>query len=257
MSQILAQTNFTIKNNFIMKIKLSVILFLLYAQVFGQNKTINGIMKYKILMPKKDGNSITYGTLFLNNQSSLSTPDQDVNTFINGKPNKIFDHSKNRYYQYKDHTAKTIYSTQGSKDVLKDTLLPVGWKLIGETKKIGSFTCKKAKGKISGREYEVWYTPQIPISTGPWKFYGLPGLILEAKEIDGSIEFEFISLTLNDKSFETPTLPEIRPNQKLWNKKEYLVYYKKVYSVPQERIYTKDGVEMFTKVSVSGIDIWD
>ncbi|MGL4632713.1 MAG: GLPGLI family protein [Leadbetterella sp.] len=240
-----------------MKITILVLLSF-YTQIYAQSSPFHGTLKFKINNIHQGSTSETMGTLTFTHQSSLSTLDQDKNIFNSGKPPLVVDHFKNRFYQYKDQTTKTIYSTQGRKDVLKDTLFPVAWKLIGEIKKIGSFTCKKAKGKISGREYEVWYTSQIPVSTGSWKFYGLPGLILEAKEINGNIEFEFISLTINDKNFETPFLPELRKDQKLWNRKEYLVYYKKVYSVPEVRYVTEnngEGVSIRTKSS--SLDKWE
>lgn len=83
------------------------------------------------------------------------------------------------------------------------------WQMGVETKKIGQYTCYKATmeiedksidfGSIFGRRRNkqqkdstktkeaekkmlsvtAWYTPQIPVSTGPDKYYGLPGLILE------------------------------------------------------------------------------
>ncbi|RQE01044.1 GLPGLI family protein, partial [Prevotella intermedia] len=40
--------------------------------------------------------------------------------------------------------------------------------------------CKKATTNFRGRYWEVWYTEDIPISQGPWKLCGLPGMILKA-----------------------------------------------------------------------------
>lgn len=53
------------------------------------------------------------------------------------------------------------------------------WKLINETKVILNKTCKKATTTWNGRNYTAWYCPQIPLSDGPYKFNGLPGIILE------------------------------------------------------------------------------
>lgn len=62
------------------------------------------------------------------------------------------------------------------------------------TKEIDGLVCKKASGTIKGRIWEVWYAKEIPFSAGPWFLYGLPGLILEAKDASGDIGFELVQL---------------------------------------------------------------
>ncbi len=66
----------------------------------------------------------------------------------------------------------------------------VKWKIEDETKDILGYECVKAIGKYHGRKWEVWFTPDIPISDGPWKLCGLPGLILYAKDKSGEFIFE-------------------------------------------------------------------
>lgn len=58
------------------------------------------------------------------------------------------------------------------------------WELLPETKEIGSFNVRKATITFRGRDYIAWYTEAIPVSFGPWKFHGLPGLILEVYDVD-------------------------------------------------------------------------
>ena len=63
------------------------------------------------------------------------------------------------------------------------------WTLYPDTATVLSYTCRKATCHFRGREYEVWYTPEIPRSDGPWKLQGLPGLILKASDIQGHYTF--------------------------------------------------------------------
>ena len=70
------------------------------------------------------------------------------------------------------------------------------WKLIDSTKKIGKFNCAYAKTIFRGRVYEAWYTTEIPISNGPWKLHGLPGLILEANTVDGFFHCNFVEIKI-------------------------------------------------------------
>ncbi|MCW1147025.1 GLPGLI family protein [Flavobacterium lacisediminis] len=64
------------------------------------------------------------------------------------------------------------------------------WKLLNEIKKIGNYECKKATTEFRGRKYEAWYTEKIPVSLGPWKLNGLPGVILMAEDKEGIYKWE-------------------------------------------------------------------
>ncbi|MDO5616595.1 MAG: GLPGLI family protein [Cruoricaptor ignavus] len=73
-----------------------------------------------------------------------------------------------------------------------EPLCNIHWEITNEEKKINDFTCYKAMGKFRGREYVVWFTPEIPVPYGPWKLGGLPGLILEAEETNTNLENRFV-----------------------------------------------------------------
>lgn len=64
--------------------------------------------------------------------------------------------------------------------------LNYSWKITNETKQIQNFTCYKATTSFRGNTFEAWFTPDIPINAGPWKWYGLPGLIVEASDTEKS-----------------------------------------------------------------------
>lgn len=66
---------------------------------------------------------------------------------------------------------------------------PIKWHFENEFKNISGFKCQKATAKFRGRNYEAWFTSEIPLSFGPWKFRGLPGLILEVYDQTGQVYF--------------------------------------------------------------------
>lgn len=72
---------------------------------------------------------------------------------------------------------------------LKEDLAPQTWSIEGDTCRILDYLCQKATTEFRGRTYEAYFTMDIPINEGPWKLYGLPGLILEAKTTDGLFRF--------------------------------------------------------------------
>jgi GLPGLI family protein len=83
--------------------------------------------------------------------------------------------------------------------LISDTLGTIDWKIESDTKIFGAYTCQKAVGKFRNRVYEVWFAPDIPIPSGPFKLSGLPGLILEAKSTDGKVKFTFVKLETGEK----------------------------------------------------------
>ncbi|MDL2255007.1 GLPGLI family protein [Parabacteroides sp. OttesenSCG-928-G06] len=64
------------------------------------------------------------------------------------------------------------------------------WEILPDTGTIASYPCQKAVCRFKGREYEAWFTTEIPRGEGPWKLYGLPGLILKAADTRGHYTFE-------------------------------------------------------------------
>ncbi|MCF8246534.1 MAG: GLPGLI family protein [Saprospiraceae bacterium] len=64
--------------------------------------------------------------------------------------------------------------------LITDKAKAPAWKITGEQKKMMGFVCQKATVQLdSATAVEAWFTPQIPVSTGPSVNAGLPGLILE------------------------------------------------------------------------------
>jgi GLPGLI family protein len=64
------------------------------------------------------------------------------------------------------------------------------WELNDETLTVAGYVCQKATCRFRGREYTAWFTHDIPVSNGPWKFGGLPGLILKVYDTDKEFVFE-------------------------------------------------------------------
>ena len=72
------------------------------------------------------------------------------------------------------------------------------WTLEEGSETICGYLCNKATTTYGGREWTVWYAPDIPSTAGPWKFNGLPGLIMAAKDSDSLHEFKAISFRKGD-----------------------------------------------------------
>lgn len=164
----------------------------------------------KEMQEKLDKASLQYYTLKFDNAISVFEEDASLvltsdkmkisrtSSSLNDQPGKIF----------KDIRKKTQLIEKeflGKQFLIKDSLVSYNWKITGDTKKIGDYTCYMAKAfvedkdmayivkqqkshgfttsaEVSGREITAWFTTDIPLSHGPQFYWGLPGLILEVND---------------------------------------------------------------------------
>ena len=68
--------------------------------------------------------------------------------------------------------------------------LKFDWKIENEKKKIGEYNAQKATTTFGGRNWTAWFSTEIPFQDGPYKFYGLPGLIVKLEDADKNYAWE-------------------------------------------------------------------
>lgn len=66
--------------------------------------------------------------------------------------------------------------------LVSDSYYSRKWAITNESKEIAGHTCYKATLDFRGVIWTAWFAPDIPLPYGPWKLYGLPGLIMEASD---------------------------------------------------------------------------
>ncbi|MFC0344220.1 MULTISPECIES: GLPGLI family protein [Epilithonimonas] len=86
----------------------------------------------------------------------------------------------------------------------------IDWILEKETKKIQQFTVQKATTNFGGRKWIAWFTKEIPVNEGPYKFRGLPGLILEIQDNKNQFYFNLIRSQNLTRTYDTSNILEIR-----------------------------------------------
>lgn len=76
----------------------------------------------------------------------------------------------------------------------EEDLPELDWELTDSIATVLGYECHAAKCNFRGREWTALYTEDIPLSDGPWKLHGLPGLIMKATDRDGQYSFECIGI---------------------------------------------------------------
>ena len=89
-----------------------------------------------------------------------------------------------------------------------ETATPPKWEIGTETQNILGYTCQKAVAQYLGRSYTAWFTTEIPVSSGPWKLGGLPGLILKAW--DSKHEYQFEATLIENKPKSSVMIQSIK-----------------------------------------------
>ena len=98
-----------------------------------------------------------------------------------GVQNFYKDYQKDNIY-YKNNIAFKEFLTIDSINVFK-------WKLFSETKKVLGYECQMALMEHYGRKYYAYFTRELGFTYGgPWKFDGLPGVILEVHSLDNQFK---------------------------------------------------------------------
>jgi GLPGLI family protein len=95
---------------------------------------------------------------------------------------------------FKDYQTGVMASRElivnGKKCIVNDSIPKLDWKLEPEKKMIGQYECQKATTTFRCANYTVWFTTAIPLSLGPWKLGGLPGLIVDAVNEDIGLRYQ-------------------------------------------------------------------
>ena len=114
-------------------------------------------------------------------------------------------------YVFKDFETmeKTVYddfSDQFAK--YKEPFEEMLWEVMADsTKTVLGYECMMATTSYHGRDWTAWFTPEIPVHDGPWKFAGLPGVILMASESQGIHSFTANGIEATEQ--EIPGMPRV------------------------------------------------
>jgi len=98
---------------------------------------------------------------------------------------------QDNYTNYLENTDKLFFYKEK---------IALNWVLSDDTIHVLNYVCQKATLDYGGRKWEAWFAPQIPISDGPYKFSGLPGLILKMYDTEKSWQFECIGIEKSNRA---------------------------------------------------------
>ena len=196
------------------------ILFFLLLGILSQAQTNRFFYEYKfipdsnnkedvkkemmLLDISKTGSSYYSHDKFVSDSTSAAEVQKQINSgsgniSINRreKPGQVSYKVTKSYPDFKTYLFTTI-STDKYK-VVEDKRPE--WKILPEKQKIGEYNAQKAVTSYGGREWTAWFSADIPFQDGPYKFYGLPGLIVKMEDATGS----HIMTLVGNKTIQNPS----------------------------------------------------
>lgn len=110
------------------------------------------------------------------------------------------------------------------------------WTLTQDTTTVSGYHCQKATCHFHGRDFEAWFTPEVPVKYGPWKFGGLPGLIVKVYDTAHLYTFECTNVERINKPIVRSKYSRRRPIKR----EKVLKFERKLNECPGRTIGAKD-----------------
>lgn len=127
--------------------------------------------------------------------------DSDIDEIMVKRINHTYIISKN--YQTEELHYKDIVGDQSTIRYIEKEKLK--WELKPEKDSINGYLCQKATTSFGGRIWNAWFTTEIAIQDGPYKFWGLPGLIVKVSDEKNEYNWKLIA----NKKIDSDNLQEI------------------------------------------------
>lgn len=224
-----------------------IILFLILGFTAQGQKDISGTVLYKashnktLITENKDNNkegikaanellnnaSDIHATLTFNNKESSYRVDDklEIDGIKSLNITYLFAGGKNLFY----HNRDSIHLLEANSSFGKIYLIkqdPPNWIITKETKDIDGLKCVMAYSTTTSGSKEkidatAWFSPSIPVSYGPMRYFGLPGLIIELQFSKMTFIAEKINLNIENVVIEK------HKSQEILSHKEFMEIAKK------------------------------
>nr|WP_319399693.1 GLPGLI family protein [uncultured Carboxylicivirga sp.] len=139
-------------------------------------------------------------SLYRNNNKEVQQITREYINHIMGSPTpmlaqyRIIKHKDSSSIDFYERILKTNYHIKENNKFI--------WELINSKDTIiAGYQCKLAQTNYRGRKYNAWYTLYVPISDGPYKFSGLPGLIIKLQDSHQEHVFELVSFSKKENNY--------------------------------------------------------
>lgn len=192
------------------------------------------IYEYKYVPDSTDKANILRDLMFLDitNHESLFYSQykysEDSISIAEAKKGKFYIPKADIMYKIEKKASKVFFKTidYGIGKIKVEDNRKINWEILPDKEKIGKFTAQKAKCSFGGRKWTAWFTVDLPIQDGPYKFNGLPGLIVKIEDSTNSHKFELVGIKNIEKDIQYPEL-SARSDELYLTQEKFIELFKK------------------------------
>ncbi|NLE31363.1 GLPGLI family protein [Candidatus Dojkabacteria bacterium] len=171
-----------------------VVLELHYKLTFQRDSTDKESIRTEIFVlqiGKQVSRFISMGNLYMDS-ALVSNPNMDFSDLFRNRPR--FSHHWEIFKAYPEGKITTIDYVLPDSYKYQEDLDLFNWVLMNDNSEILGNEVQKSIADFGGRTWEAWFAPEIPFNDGPYKFNGLPGLILNICDTKKYYCFELQSI---------------------------------------------------------------
>ncbi|MBF8457931.1 GLPGLI family protein [Kaistella sp. G5-32] len=193
-------------------------------------------------------------------KKQMASGARSISVSRNSQGGEVKDEVEKTYPDYKIYLISSLGND--AYKVLEDR--KPEWKISPDKKQISSFKVQKATTDFAGRKWIAWFTTDVPVQDGPYKFSGLPGLIVDVSDETGSHKMELKGIkkiaTTQIEDFDTKgkDIPFTRKKPLDVSRKQYLKQLKQYENDPVQgmrEILAQPNSKV--KINVNGTEISD
>lgn len=149
-------------------------------------------------------NKLIRDSLFIALRSEMKENKKEEKKFSKQEERKHFEPTFFEYFITKSIPDQKVYYYEkaAGKQIYYQEDRPVKWEVTNVVEKQNGYSVQKAVAEFGGRVWTGWFTKDIPLSDGPYKFSGLPGLIVKLEDDKGDYKFDLVKKTIVKNAFE-------------------------------------------------------
>jgi GLPGLI family protein len=131
-----------------------------------------------------------YTLLYFNEKESRYTHSEEQSEESEGYSWRKEEYNVRRNFE--KNTMNDALEMLGKVYLIEDSLQAPNWKILNDIKDVAGHICMKAmiQDTVKKQKIIAWFAQDIPVSAGPERLYGLPGLILALDINDGAVTVE-------------------------------------------------------------------